>query len=163
MGGYAIRDLNGRGHGWLKGTRLITLLGGLGLLVIEALILGIVSAWPGRVGAWLAAYAGVVLGSTLFLPLISVLTALACAAEGGYHAGWFGTEWTSCPPPSTAIDLLAGAAEALSLAAPTAGVLFLVAGGIAVLLRAAFAPGDLPPPAPGTAVGLRADRDDRPG
>jgi hypothetical protein len=107
------------------------------IFVIEAVILGIVSAQR-RLGEWLAGYAGVVLGSAPFFVLCHHYYATACG-------------WGSCPPSPAVLDLLFfGAGEALILVAPVAGVVFLVIGDIRLVARRGRR--NLPP-RPGSARG----------
>jgi hypothetical protein len=108
--GHAWGDFD---HFYFAGVQ--TLYVGATAFLIEAVVLGVVTAWRRSLAATLAGYAGVVLGTVPVNALAHYDLATVCM-------------WGKCPPNPDTWGLLANAFAGLAIVAPAAGVIFLVIG-----------------------------------
>ena len=108
--GHAWGDFD---HFYFAGVQ--TLYVGATVWLIEAVVLGVVSAWHRSVAETLAGYAGVVFGTVPINALAHYNLATVCM-------------WGQCPPAPDAGGLLANAFAGLAIVAPVAGAIFLVIG-----------------------------------
>jgi hypothetical protein len=124
---------------------------GFGLLVgIEAIIVAVISTAGRTLARPVAAGAGVVVGSALFLPLAHALAPMVCAQYP--NPDWRGTPYVAptplCIDAPTPADLIADAVQGLVSFTIWVAVIFLVVGGVIYVIRQGRARGDPTAPLP---------------